>query len=72
MSAKSALLFIQHAGRDDSIKDKIRAQGYEADLESLVSIGLEAGCAFTAKELLAAYKRDWNARWIFNTRNHQD
>lgn len=72
MSAKSALLFIQHAGRDDSIKDKIRAQGYEADLESLVSIGLEAGCAFTAKELLAAYRLDWNARWIFNTRNHQD
>jgi hypothetical protein len=67
MSTKSALLFIQQAGRDESIKDKIRVHGYDIDLEILVSIGLEAGYAFTAKELQAAYRLEWNARWIFNS-----
>lgn len=67
MSTKSALLFIQHVGRDESVKDKIRAHGYEADLETLVKIGLQAGYSFTAKELLAAYRLDWNARWILHS-----
>ncbi|MEI6102812.1 MAG: Nif11-like leader peptide family natural product precursor [Methanothrix sp.] len=67
MSTKSALLFIQHVGRDESIKDKIRAHGLESNLETLVSIGLEAGYSFTAKELMVAYRLDWNARWIFNS-----
>jgi len=67
MSTKSALLFIQHSGRNESIKDKIRAHGYEADLGTLVSIGLEAGYSFNANELQDAFKLDWNARWIFNS-----
>jgi hypothetical protein len=65
MSAKSALLFIQHAGRDKAIGDEIREIGYEADLDTLVKVGLRSGYCFTAEELLAAYKLDWNARWIF-------
>jgi hypothetical protein len=65
MSTKSALLFIQHAGNDESIVDEIRGHGYEADLDTLVKIGLRSGYCFTAEQLLEAYKLDWNVRWIF-------
>jgi hypothetical protein len=65
MSTKSALQFIQHAGRDESIGDEIREHSYEADLDTLVKIGFRSGYCFTAEELRAAYKIDWNARWIF-------
>lgn len=65
MSVQAALRFIQQVGKDEALKDRIRALGREADLDDLARIGAEAGHDFTAEELQAAFKRDWDARWAF-------
>jgi predicted ribosomally synthesized peptide with nif11-like leader len=65
MSVQTALRFIQSVGEDEALRGKVRALGREADLGSLVQIGMEAGFAFTAEELRAAFERDWAIRWVF-------
>lgn len=65
MSIQAALSFIQSVREQDTaLRRRVQALGREADLESLVQIGAEAGFDFTAEELQAAYKHHWAMRWF--------
>jgi predicted ribosomally synthesized peptide with nif11-like leader len=65
MSLQDALNFIQKAGKDDSLKDRIRARGLDVELEEIVKIGTGIGFDFTAEELRTAFTKDWAMRRFF-------
>jgi predicted ribosomally synthesized peptide with nif11-like leader len=64
MSIQTALRFVQKVREDEGLRSRFQVLGQEADLESLVQIGAEAGFEFTAHELQAAFKHDWAMRWV--------
>ena len=65
MSVQNALHFIQKVGQNQTLKEKIRAMGADADLEDIVKIGAETGLDFSVEELRAAFARDWSMRRYF-------
>jgi hypothetical protein len=64
MSVQTAFQFIQQLRSPEGLKNRLVAQGSNADLESFVKLGAEVGLAFNVEELEEAHKRDWAMRWL--------
>ena len=62
MSVQHALKFIQRAGQDAMLKDRIRTLGSAIDRQTFVAIGATVGLAFTVDEFNTAFARDWAMR----------
>jgi hypothetical protein len=73
MSMQVALQFIRRAREEESLQSRIQALGPAVDLAGLVEVGMEAAMAFTADELQAAFKHDWQMRWFhYSARNRYE
>jgi hypothetical protein len=64
MSKQAALDFIAASRTRPALRDAIRSRHAERGLDALVEIGREAGFAFSAADLRAAFRHDWVMRYV--------
>jgi hypothetical protein len=61
MSVQAAMEFIQHVRRQD---EQSLIDGRGDDLSVVVQIGARMGHTFTMDDLRAAFRHDWQMRWL--------
>lgn len=65
MSLQQALRFIETAGRDVRLRERLRIAGRGVALAEVVELARDAGYVFTEEELLRAFAQDWHMRRRF-------
>jgi len=65
VSIQQALRFIEAVGNDPELEECLRALGPDPDPARVVALGREEGYEFNARELRAAFARDWAMRRAF-------
>lgn len=65
MSLQQALRFIETAGHDVRLRERLRVTGRGVALAEVVELARDAGYVFTEEELLRAFARDWHMRRRF-------
>jgi hypothetical protein len=68
MSIQAAWRFIQLSRSDGDLRAAIETSAPDLDLADLVAMGAARGLTFSAEDLRAAHRNDWQARWLHRER----
>ena len=63
-AVQAALDFIARVRADAALRDRVRADAGDGDLDALARLGAECGLHFEADDLRAAFKQDWAMRQL--------
>lgn len=65
MSLQQALRFIEAAGHDVRLRERLRIAGRGVALAEVVELARDAAYVFTEEELVRAFASDWHMRRRF-------
>jgi hypothetical protein len=65
-AVQAALTFIARVRADAELRDRIRDEAADGDLDAVVRLAAECGLHFTADDLRAAFRQDWSMRRLLH------
>lgn len=63
---QAALDFIAHVRAETSLRERVRDEAADGDLDEVVRLGAECGLHFTVDDLRAAFAQDWAMRRLLH------